>query len=333
MGLTALRDIATIEEIQSSELTGDTVAVDAHNWLYKYMIPTVQYTNTDAYTTPDGVELPAVLGLLQGLKRFYENDITPIFVYDGVAHDLKAEEIARRKEKKQSAESEYENHIEAGNEIEAARYEARSQHLDGDMIAATQQVLDVLEIPFIEAHGAGEAQAAYMASESDTISAIISDDYDSLLFGAPVMIRNFTSSEPHERLYLDEVLDSNNITLDDLVWYALLCGTDYNDGAYGYGPKTALTTVKEESTDERRQILLENDEGLTEEQLDAILTLLQDPQVMDSYPEPTGFVAVTQESLEEVVFDDLQLTSESMEKAVDSLGDVLPNESSLSSWT
>jgi len=333
MGLTALRDIATIEEIQSDELSGETVSVDAHNWLYKYMIPTVQYTNSDAYTTPDGIELPAVLGLLQGLKRFYKNDITPVFVYDGVAHDLKAEEIARRKEKKQDAESEYESHVDAGNEIEAARYDARSQHLDGNMIAATQQVLDALDIPFIEAHGAGEAQAAYMAEQSDTISSIVSDDYDSLLFGAPSMIRNFTSSEPHERLYLEDVLESNNISLDDLIWYALFCGTDYNNGAYGYGPKTSLDVVQDEDVETRRELLLENDEELTESQLDAILSLLQDPQTMDEYPEPAGFVAVTQAELEEVVFDELKLTSDSVTKAVNSLGDVLPNESSLSSWT
>lgn len=333
MGLTALRDIANIEEIDSDELSGQTVSVDAHNWLYKYMIPTVQYTNTNEYTTPDGIELPAVLGLLQGLKRFYENDITPVFVYDGVAHDLKADEIARRKEKKQDAESEYESHIDAGNEIEAARYDARSQHLDGNMIAATQQVLDALDIPFIEAHGAGEAQAAYMAEESETISAIVSDDYDSLLFGAPAMIRNFSSSEPHERLYLNEVLESNDITLEDLIWYALFCGTDYNDGAYGYGPKKGLTVVQEEDIETRRELLLDNDEELTETQLDAILNLVQEPKTMDGYPEPSGFVAVAQEDLETVVFDELKLTSDSMTKAVESLGEVLPNESSLSSWT
>lgn len=333
MGIGALRDLAEIEEIDSDELQGETVSVDAHNYLYKYMMPTVQYTNAEDYTSADGTELPVILGLLRGLKRFYENDITPVFVFDGTAHDLKADEIARRKSQKQDAAEEYESHAEEGNVIEAARYEARSQRLTGAMIAATQRLLDVLDIPQIEAHGAGEAQAAHMAKESDVISSIVSDDYDSLLFGAPAVIRNFTSSEPHERIYLEQLLDSNELTLEQLVWFAVFCGTDYNDGAYGYGPKTAKDAVLENDAETCRELVLENDDELTEAQLDNILDLFLDPQLMDTYPEPTSLTPIPKDDIESVVYEEFGLETDPIVSAVDSLAETIPSNSSLDSWT
>lgn len=333
MGIGALRDLAEIEEIDSDDLRGETVSIDAHNYLYKYMMPTVQYTNTTDYTNDDGTELPVILGLLRGLKRFYENDITPVFVFDGTAHDLKAEEIARRKSQKQDAAEEYETHAEDGNVIEAARYDARSQRLTGAMIAATQRLLDVLDIPQIEAHGAGEAQAAYMANDSDVITSIVSDDYDSLLFGAPSVIRNFTSSEPHERIQLEQMLEENNLNLEQLVWFAIFCGTDYNDGAYGYGPKTAKDAVIENDEEECRQLVLENDEELTETQLDTILELFLNPQLIETYPEPTSVSPIPKEEIETVVYEELGLESDPIVSAVDSLAETMPSNTSLDSWT
>jgi len=332
MGIGEIRDLASIEEIQSNDLSGDTVTVDAHNYLYKYMIPTVQYTDTSAYTSNDGTELPTVLGLLRGLQRFYENDITPIFVFDGSAHSLKQEEIARRKSQKQKASNEKDAQIQDGNIIEAARYDARSQRLTGEMIAATQRLLSVLQIEQIEAHGAGEAQAAHMAKESSVITSIISDDYDSLLFGAPSVIRNFTSSEPHERISLQSLLDENNLNSEQLVWFAILCGTDYNDGAYGYGPKTAKKTVSNNTSDECMDIVLENDDSITETELETIVSLFLNPNVIDEYPEPTSLKPIAKNDIETVVYDEIGLESDVIQSAVDSLAETIPSNTSLDSW-
>lgn len=333
MGIGALRDLASIEEITSDDLSGETVSVDAHNYLYKYMIPTVQYTNTEEYTNQSGVELPVILGLLRGLKRFYENDITPVFVFDGSAHSLKSEELAKRKSQKKQAESKSQEQSDEGNVIQAARYDARSQRLTSEMIVATQRLLTVLDIEQIEAHGAGEAQAAYMAQDSDIISSIISDDYDSLLFGSPSVVRNFTSSEPHERIILQDLLDENDLALEQLIWFALFCGTDYNDGAYGYGPKTAKDAVHEKDRNSWEDLILENDEDLTASQLETIKELFLNPTVLNKYPEPTSLSAVAKSDIESVIYDELELDTDPVRSSVDSLVETIPSNSSLDSWT
>jgi len=47
-------------------------------------------------------------------------------------------------------------------------------------------------IAVVQAPGEGEAQAAYLAATRNEFYASASQDYDSLLFGAPKLIRNLT---------------------------------------------------------------------------------------------------------------------------------------------
>ena len=53
MGNAALRQLAVIEEVTLSSLGGSVVAVDAHNWLYRYLTTTVKFTRAEAYTTAE----------------------------------------------------------------------------------------------------------------------------------------------------------------------------------------------------------------------------------------------------------------------------------------
>ena len=76
MGNAALRDLAVIEPISFEEVSGSVVAVDAHNWLYRYLTTTVKWTRDSVYTTEDGTEVANLVGLIQGLPKFFENDLT-----------------------------------------------------------------------------------------------------------------------------------------------------------------------------------------------------------------------------------------------------------------
>jgi flap endonuclease-1 len=71
MGNADLRDLAAIEEIPFADLSGSVVAVDAHNWLYRYLTTTVKWTNDAAYTTDDGTEVANLIGVVQGLPKFW----------------------------------------------------------------------------------------------------------------------------------------------------------------------------------------------------------------------------------------------------------------------
>jgi flap endonuclease-1 len=279
MGNADLRALAAIETVSFDDLTGTVVAVDAHNWLYRYLTTTVKFTRDEAYTTADGEEVANLIGLVQGLPKFFEHDLVPVFVFDGGVTDLKEAEVEARREKREAAAERLEAARERGDDVAAARLEARTQRLTPVIQETTRGLLDRLDVPYVEAPAEGEAQAAYMNRRGDA-DYVGSEDYDTLLFGAPATLRQLTSSSSDlELMRLDATLDQHDISWEQLVDVAILCGTDFNPGVSGIGPKTALTAVKEHG--DLWGVLDARD--LHVEHADRIRQLFLDPPVTDEY--------------------------------------------------
>ena len=280
MGNAALRELATLSEHDIEEFEGATVAVDAYNWLYKYMTTISRFTADEAYTTDDGRTIPTLIGVPRGLTRFFENDLTPLFVFDGDPHERKADEIAARRNAKEKAAEKAEEARKQGDAIAAASYEARTQRLDDDVVETTKDILNLLDVPYCDAAGAAEAQAAYFAQEG-LVEYVISDDYDAMLFGSPKTLRNFTSSsKPLECLNLESTISDRNLTREQLVDVAILCGTDYNEGVHGVGVKTATKGIESHGT--LKAFLEENDTTINE--ANAIREIFLNPRVSTEEP-------------------------------------------------
>jgi len=278
MGNADLRDLATIEEVPWDELDPGVVAVDAHNWLYRYLTTTVRFTNESVYTTSAGDEVANLVGIVQGLPKFFEHDLTPVFVFDGGPSELKADEIAERREAREKLEDQLEDAREAGDATEVARLDSATQRLTDVIQETSRGLLERLDVPVVEAPAEGEAQAAHIAKRGDA-DYVGTEDYDALLFGAPVTLRQLTSKGNPERMRLEETLDDLGLTREQLVDVAILCGTDFNDGVQGYGPKTALKAVREHGdlwrVVEAEDVVVEN--------ADLVRELFFNPNVTDDY--------------------------------------------------
>ena len=244
MGNADLRDLAVIEEVAFEDLSGSVVAVDAHNWLYRYLTTTVKWTSDDVYTTSDGEEVANIVGVVQGLPKFFEHDLTPVFVFDGAVTDLKDDEVQERREQRERYEEELEAARERGDTVAIARLESRTQRLTDTIIETTRELLSLLDVPVVDAPAEGEAQCAHMA-RIGTVDYAGTEDYDALLFGAPQTLRQLTSSGDPELMDFDATLDELDLTWEQLVDAALLCGTDFNEGISGIGPKTAVSLLHE----------------------------------------------------------------------------------------
>lgn len=278
MGNAALRDIATISEIPFEEIAGSVVAIDTHNWLYRYLTTTVKWTASDVYTTADGTEVANLVGLVQGLPKFFENDITPVFVFDGVVTDLKEGEISERRAAKERAEAKAQAARDRGDGIEAARLEARTQRLTDAIQRTTRELLDLLDVPYLEAPAEGEAQAAHMAKTGD-VDYAGTEDYDALLFGSPRTLRQLTSKGDPECMDLEATLETHDLTYEQLVDVGILCGTDFNEGVSGIGPKTALKEIREH--DDLFSVLDAREAAIGS--AEAVRELFLDPDVTDEY--------------------------------------------------
>jgi len=276
MGNAALRDIAVLADVDWDEVAESVVAVDAHNWLYRYLTTTVKWTSEAAYTTDDGTEVANLIGVVAGLPKFFEHDLTPVMVFDGAVTDLKAEELAARREQKESYEAQLEEARERGDAIAVARLESRTQRLTDTILETTRELLDILDVPVVDAPAEGEAQAAHMA-RGGLVDYVGTEDYDALLYGAPLTLRQLTSSGPPELMDFQATLAAHDITWEQLVDVAILCGTDFNAGVDGVGPKTAVSLIEEHGD----LYAVMDAEDVTIEHADRLRALFLDPAVTD----------------------------------------------------
>jgi flap endonuclease-1 len=279
MGNADLRQLAVIEPKPFAELTGSVVAIDAHNWLYRYLTTTVRFTSSSTYTTHGGVEVANLIGVVQGLPKFLEADMTPIFVFDGGVTELKTDEVESRRDQRERYEAELEA-ARAGeaDAAEISTLESRTQRLTETIQETTRELLTLLDVPIVEAPAEGEAQAAHMARCGD-VDYAGSEDYDTLLLGAPYTLRGLTSSGDPECMDFERTLESLELTWEGLVDAAILMGTDFNEGIAGVGPKTAVKLVREHgdlygALDAR---------GESIPHADRIRAMFLDPAVTDEY--------------------------------------------------
>ena len=132
-----------------------------------------------------------------------------------------------------------------------------STRLTKEMISEAKKLLESMGLPWVQAPEEGEAQAAAMCSNGE-VYASASQDFDSLLFGAPLLVRNLTLSGrrkvPRKDEYVDvfpemielaKTLSGLGISREQLIWIGILVGTDFNKGVKGIGPKKAIKLVKE----------------------------------------------------------------------------------------
>ncbi|MEM2968213.1 MAG: flap endonuclease-1, partial [Candidatus Bathyarchaeia archaeon] len=288
-----LRDLAPKTVVRLEDLSGKKIAIDAYNALYQFLAIIRQ---------PDGTPLKDhtgkvtshLSGLFYRTSNLVELGIKPIYVFDGTPPALKEVEIKRRVEAKEEATIKYEQALAQGKIEEARMYAQATSRLHDYMEDDSKRLLTLMGIPWIQAPSEGEAQAAHLTKRGDA-DYCASQDYDSLLFGAPMLIRNVTISGrrklPGKNVYIDvvpeviklaDVLRECGITYEQLIDVGILIGTDFNpDGIKGLGPKTALKLIKEHGTLEKALPHIKNPEF--PHPPEKIREIFLQPKVSDDY--------------------------------------------------
>ncbi len=248
----AIRHATTLEALH-----GRTIAIDGNLELYQFL---------SIMRTHDGTPLQDSQGRitshLNGLvfrttRLIADYEIRPVFVFDGAPPDLKWAEITKRREAREKSQREYHAAISSGDTAKAWSKAVMTSRLTRSMVEEAKTLLGLLGIPWVQAPSEGEAQAAFLARRGD-VWAAGSKDYDSLLFGAPRMVRflavgstEFLPSQGRSRFVSPEVLDLEEnlahlgLTRAQLIDVAILVGTDFNEGVKGIGPKTAVKRMRE----------------------------------------------------------------------------------------
>jgi flap endonuclease-1 len=233
-------------------------------------------------------------GLFYRTCNLIEMGIKAVYVFDGMPPTLKEAEIKRRSKIKEEALVKYERALSEGKTEEARSYAQMTSRLKDYMTDDSKRLLKYMGVPWVQAPSEGEAQAAYLTKRGNA-DYCASQDFDSLLFGAPTLLRNLTISGrrklPRKNVYIEVVpeivemarlLKELGITHEQLVDIGILIGTDFNpDGVKGVGPKSALKLIKEHGSLEAALPAVKGAEFPAEPRL--IRDIFLHPKVTDNY--------------------------------------------------
>ncbi|MBT7903375.1 flap endonuclease-1 [Candidatus Woesearchaeota archaeon] len=256
-----LKDLILKKEASINQFNNKTFAVDAFNILYQF-VSTIRQRDGALLTDSKGRVTSHLSGLFYRSTKLMSHGMKLAFVFDGKAPELKTKERIRRAQLKSDAQKKFKE-AEAEHDLEGMKkFAARTAKLSPEMVSEAKELLLALGIPVIQAPSEGEAQAAYMVSKGE-VDYEISQDFDCLMFGVPIMVRNLTISERKKMLgrlsyeqikpeiiELAENLNHLGIDRDQLIAVGMLVGTDFNVGGIrGIGPKNAIKLVKKHGSD------------------------------------------------------------------------------------
>ena len=256
MGLD-LKSLLIRDKTKLESFTNKIVAIDAYNAIYQFLA-IIRGPEGLHLTDADGHVTSHITGLFYRNINFLSLGIKPVYVFDGKPPSLKSAEIQHRKQIKKDATVKYERAMSEGKMEDARKFAQQTTSMKDGMVEDSKRLLDLFGIPHIQAPSEGEATAALLTTTGHADVAA-SQDFDSILFGARKLVRNFTNSGrrklPNRNTYIEiepEIIDYKKnlealgITREQLIDVGILIGTDFNpDGFERVGPKTAIKMIKE----------------------------------------------------------------------------------------
>ena len=290
-----LKELFTKEPCGLQDFSSRIIALDAYNVLHQFLSSIRQRDGTPLKDA-EGRITSHLSGLLYRTANLVDAKIRPVYVFDGEPHPLKARTIQQRRQRKEQAEQEWKEALERGD-LETAKSKAQqTSRVTSEIIQQSKQLLDALGIPHIQAPSEGEAQASYLVRNGDAY-AVGSQDFDCLLFGAPLLVRNLTSSEKRklpnkqafttvhpERIRLEPGLQKLGISREQLVDISILIGTDFNDGVKGYGPKKSLQLLLQKgSLENALDGLPDLKLTLSSDEINTVRKIFLEPSVTNEY--------------------------------------------------
>jgi flap endonuclease-1 len=178
-------------------------------------------------------------------------------------------------------------------------------------------------------------------ARAGTAYAAASQDYDSLLFGSPRLVKNLAITGrrklPRKEVYVDvqpeeiglePTLKSLGVTREQLVDMALLIGTDFNEGVKGIGPKKALNLIKKHGSLEPALAEL----GMDIESKDEVRRIFLEPSVLPAVT--TEFRDPDADGIRAMLCDEFAFSRDRIDQALTKFADARSTQKqrSLDSW-
>ncbi len=297
-----LLELIVRNKIEFSELGGKILAIDGPNVIMSLF--------NFARKNPDGSRAGLILdrtqrpishlyGLLYRINFYYSKKIFPIFCFDGLDSELKKLKTKDRLNDFIFTQNLYRSMLRSGNRESAKKIAMSREYLWSNIINESKQLLGALGIPCISSPASAESQCAQLVKER-VAHYSNSQDFDSLLFGCPHQIQNFSKSLRRKVqgkwkyqkvvpvvIDLKENLKRLGIDQFQLVDIGILIGNDYFPGIRKIGPKHAYKFVNNHKNLEN--VIYQEKKNydffsLTQELIAKVRKIFLLPEVITQYP-------------------------------------------------
>lgn len=246
-----------IRQRKFSKFRGRKVAVDASLMLHQIVV--AMRSGGKDMKNKKGELTSHLQGFFYKILKFLENEMIPIFVFDGKAPKMKSKTIKLRQLNKLEAQKNLEKLTDSEDETYIKNFKKTfkptKQNIEEALI-----LLDLMGIPYIIAPGEADPVCSWLASRYDNdnnryVDGVCSDDSDMLPLGASYlfknMLQNMNSDREIDIISLDKVLVKMNLTMEQFVDMCILLGCDYCDNLKSIGKERAYKMIQEHGSLEK----------------------------------------------------------------------------------
>lgn len=221
------------------------LVIDGHNAVFQALSKGVRGKQLSAWRDRDGQPFAHLQGILNRATAILAAGAFPLFVFDGKPALVKGRKDYDRIQSFNATEQKIAKAQRVGDFEYREWLQDRPAYFWPKMFREVKRLLSLLGCPYIQAPSEGEAQAAFLCL-AGLGQAVISQDFDAVLFGAPRLLRRAPGPKAtYGQLCADEVLRVLEITRIQLVDVAILAGSDFAPGISHIGPRIALKLIRQ----------------------------------------------------------------------------------------
>ena len=223
-----------------SKYKGKKAGIDGYTWLHRSL-----------YCIGEGIlknpiEITKCINFFtKKLQLLLDNEITPIFIFDGDKLPMKLNEEDKREIKRKEYEKEAESMLNMYNIYGAIRKKIEAFDVTPEFAYEFMKILKDYNVEYYVAPYEADAQLAYL-SHINYVDFIITEDSDLLAYGCNCVLFKLGSLKDEPNDIGEEILWENiknckeikfkNFSKDKFLSFCILCGCDYLK-ITGVGPK------------------------------------------------------------------------------------------------
>lgn len=225
----------TINKI--SKYSGKIFGIDASILLYKYR----HISNID-----ESCINSHIIGFLNRIKYYLNNNIIPVFIFDGTPPEQKKITLKKRQSIKKKIYEKIEilQDLTADTESEQQEIDKEINNLSRQIINVTKthitevkNLLDILGINYYDAPDEAEKYCVFL-QQNKIIDYIVTDDTDVFTFGGINVLKSSIKNDLIET-DIEQFLKKIDYSRDKFIDFCILSGCDY----LSYIPNLAINTV------------------------------------------------------------------------------------------